>query len=137
MLSCRWGCIRKPLVDALGADQALEIVVRVSGFDIRRGGRGFGLQVVAAGPRGAAPPVLEIRLGTAATGPHGRAVDGFLETSRQLDLGDFASPLDDDLRGNVAPGDDDQRGHDGLTTRIAPAVPGMRATAARLVASSP
>ena len=104
----------------------------------RLGGR-FGLQVVAAGPRRAAPPVLEVGVGTAAAGAHRGAIDRLLEALRQLHLGDLAAALDDDLRGHVAPRNHDQRRHRTAPARVRRSRRRARSrpSARRLVSSSP
>src|SRR5262249_4518788 len=98
-------------------------------LDARRLGRGFRLDVFAAGTRLAALPVRQVGLRAALAGAHGRAVDRLLEARRQLYLGGLAPALDDHLRGDVAPGNDGQAWHAGGSWRAA--------SAARRVPSSP
>ncbi len=103
---------RRGLVDALGADQPLEVGVAVAGLPaarLRRAPRPRGSSPHCA--RRAALPVGEVGVRAAPAGAHRGAVDRFLEARRQLHVGGLAAALDDDLRGNVAPGDDDQLGH--------------------------
>ena len=59
-----------------------------------------------------AAPLGEIGIGAAHAGAHRGAVDRLLEALGQLPLGGATAGLDDHLGGNVAPGDDDQLGHE-------------------------
>ena len=102
------------VVAAFGADDPLAGRRRCSGLRSPRGRRSA--SACRSSPQGAgsrALPVREVGVGTAASGAHGRAIDGFLEALRQLHLGGLAAPLDDDLRRHVAPRNDDQLCHAG------------------------
>ena len=96
---------------ALRANQPLEILVGELRLETRRLGIGLGLQVIAARPRRAALPVREIRIRAALAGAHRRAVDRLLKALRELHLGGLAAALDHDLSRDIAPRNDDQRGH--------------------------
>src|SRR5262249_8675140 len=108
------------------SDQPLSRVTRI---DFLQSLLGFRLEVVADGERISLPPLGEVGVGVAGTGAHGAHVDRFGEAQRQLALGILPALADDDLRGNIAPVDDDKIGHVPrplLTTRALPERPEHR-----------
>jgi hypothetical protein len=84
--------------------------LRIIGVDACGSGIGLGFEIVAAGARHGAAPFAEIAVGVAQAGAHRGAIDRFLEAVVELALGAPAAGLDDDLGGDVAPGDDDPLG---------------------------
>ena len=72
---------------------------------------GLGLEIVAAGAAGDPAPLPEVGVGVAQPGAHRGAVDRLLKALGQRPLGAPPPGLDDHLRGDVAPADDDQLGH--------------------------
>ena len=89
--------------------EPFQIFIASRRFDARGLGGGLGLEIIAAGLGRAALPVGQIGIRAAFAGAHGGAIDRFLKAMRQLHLGSLAAAFDDDLRGDVAPGNDDQR----------------------------
>ena len=51
---------------------------------------------------------INMVVGASFAGAHGGAIDGFLEAIGERHLGRLAPALDDDLRGDIPPGNDDQ-----------------------------
>ena len=70
------------LVDTLGTNQALEVLIRVALLETRGLRSGLGLQIIAAGAWRAALPVGQIGIRAAAAGTHGCAIDRFLKAGR-------------------------------------------------------
>ena len=81
-----------------------------SGVEACRCSLGFHLKIATASLRFGAAPVRQIGVGARRASPHSGGVDGFEETLRQLALGRGAASSDDDLRGNVAPVEDNEFG---------------------------
>src|SRR5262249_6151402 len=100
-----------PVREAFCSDQALQIVVAVTRFDLRGRCGGSALNVVRTRLRLATFPVRQVGIGAAFAGPHGSPVHSLLATRGELDLGGFPALLDDDLGRDVAPGDDAQCCH--------------------------
>src|ERR1700687_4812396 len=98
------------------ADELVEIGVGVARFLPRGFGTGLGLEVITAFAQRASLPIRKIGVGAAPAGTHRGAIDRFLEALRKRRLGRLATLFRDDLRGDVAPGDEDQLCHTGTPT---------------------
>src|SRR5690606_32662554 len=86
-------------------------LTRIFRLQPRRRELGLALEIVADLDGIAAPPLGEIVVRAGGAAAHGAHVDGFGEAQWQFALGAGAALPDDDLRGDVAPVDNDEAGH--------------------------
>ena len=84
---------------------------RIVGLEPGRGGSASASRSSPQPPAATRRHSAEIGIGVAQAGAHRGAVDRLLKALGQRPLGAAPAGLDDHLRGDVAPGDDDQLGH--------------------------